>query len=86
MSKCNPILRYQNNPNSRMRAIHVRCSECVGCTSNHLEKGFKESISACSSHSSPMHGFRPYQLEKSLNRKKTPVPNLSKYSLCHESS
>ena len=71
MSKCNPILRYHNNPTSRTLAIHAKCSECVGCTSNHLEKGFKESISACSSHSCPLHGFRPYQLEKPLDSKKT---------------
>ena len=85
MSKFNPILRYQNNPDSRASAIHAKCAECVGCTSNHLEKDFKESISSCSSYSCPLHRFRPYQREKSLNRQKRPVQNLSNDPLYHES-
>ena len=40
-------------------------------------KGFKESISSCSSYSCPLHRFRPYQLEKSMEGQKTPVQNLS---------
>jgi hypothetical protein len=69
MSKFNPILRFENKPNSRKAAIDAKCAECFGCTPDHLEKGFKESISSCSS----LHGFRPYQAEKSLNSQKTAV-------------
>lgn len=77
MSKFNPILRYQNNLDSRAAAIHAKCADCVGCTPNHLEKGFKESISSCTSYSCSLYRFRPYQREKSLEGQKTPVQNLS---------
>ena len=70
MSKFNPIIQFQRNPNSRAKAINAKCAECVGCTSNHLEKGFKESISSCSSYACPLHGFRPYRSEKSLESQK----------------
>ena len=76
MSKFNPILRYHNKPDSRACAIDAKCAECMGCTLDHLEKGFKESISSCSSYSCPLHGLRPYQREKSLNSQKMPVQNL----------
>ena len=76
MSKFNPILRYMENPTSRKAAIDAKCAECVGCTPDHLEKGFKESISSCSSYSCLLHGFRPYQWEKSLEGQKTTVQNL----------
>ena len=70
MSKFNPIEQFLRNPHSRTKAIHAKCAECVGCTSNHLEKGFKESISSCSSYACPLHGFRPYRSEKFLERQK----------------
>jgi len=84
MSDFNPILQFQSRPSSRAYAVKAKCAECVGCTPDHLEKGFKESISSCSSYSCPLHGFRPYQAEKSLNRQKTPVQNPSNDTLCHE--
>ena len=61
MSKFNPIARYQKNLNSRTLAINAKCAECVGCTPNHLEKGFRESISNCTSPSCHLYRFRPYQ-------------------------
>jgi hypothetical protein len=76
MSKFNPILRYMKNPTSRKAAIDAKCAECFGCTRDHLEKGFKESISSCSSYSCLLREFRPYQAEKSLNSPKTAVQNL----------
>lgn len=71
MSKFNPISRLETNPNSKAYAIRAKCAECVGCTPNHLEKGFKESISSCSSYSCPLHRFRPYQREKSVKGHKS---------------
>jgi len=65
MSQSNPILQYANKPNSRVAAIKAKCAECVGCSPDHLEKGFKESISDCSSYSCPLHSFRPYQAKTS---------------------
>jgi hypothetical protein len=65
MSHSNPILQYSNNPTSRVAAIKAMCAQCFGCTESHLEKGFKESISDCSSYSCPLHSFRPYQAKTS---------------------
>ena len=76
MKRSNPIGQFRANPSSRAYAIRAKCAECVGCTPDHLEKGFKESISSCSSYSCLLHGFRPYQREKSLEGQKMPVQNL----------
>ncbi len=70
MSKFNPIKRFNKKPNSRTYAIKAKCAECVGCTLNHIEKGFRESISSCSSYSCPLYRFRPYQAKKSLEAEK----------------
>jgi len=78
MSQSNPILQLKKNPRSRSLAIKAKCAECFGCTKDHLEKGFKESISSCSSYSCPLHRFRPYQPGKvSRTAKKRTVQNLS---------
>jgi hypothetical protein len=76
MKRSNPIEQFQSHPLSRAYAIRAKCAECVGCTPDHLEKGFKGSISSCSSYSCPLHRFRPYQREKSLEGQKTSVQNL----------
>ena len=85
MKRSNPIEQFQSHPLSRAYAIRAKCAECVGCTPDHLEKGFKESISSCSSESCPLHRFRPYQREKSLEGQKLPIQNLSNDYPCHES-
>jgi hypothetical protein len=77
MRNSNPIQQFINNSTSRAYAMRAKCAECVGCTPDHLEKGFKDSISSCSSESCPLHRFRPYQREKSLEGQKLPVQNLS---------
>ena len=76
MSRANPFKQLEGNPTSRTAAIKAKCAECVGCNKKHVERGFKESISSCSSYSCPLHRFRPYQAEKSLNSQKTPVQTL----------
>ena len=70
MNKSNPIEQFKEFPFSRAYAIKAKCAECVGCTSNHIEKGFRESISSCSSYSCPLYRFRPYQSERTLKGQK----------------
>ena len=77
MSKFNPILRFEKKPNSRKLSNDAKCAECFGCTRDHLEKGFKDSISSRSRESCPLHRFRPYQREKSLEGQKLPIQSLS---------
>ena len=72
----NPIRQFVANPNSRVAAIKAKCAECMGCTPDQMERGFRASISSCSSYSCPLHRFRPYQREKSLEGQKTAVQNL----------
>ena len=69
----NPIRQFVANPNSRVAAINAKCAECMGCTPDHMEMGFRASISSCSSYSCPLHRFRPYQREKSLKGQKTAI-------------
>jgi len=85
MRNSNPIQQFINNSTSRAYAVKAKCAECVGCNPEHLEKGFKESISSCSSESCPLHRFRPYQREKSQEVQKMPIQRLSNDPLCHES-
>ena len=76
MSKFNPIQRFEKNGPSRTLAINAKCAECFGCTRDHLEKGFKQSISDCSVYSCSLHSLRPYQAKKSLNSQKIAVQSL----------
>ena len=69
----NPIRQFVTNPNSRVAAIKAKCAECMGCTPDHMERGFRASISSCSSYSCPLHRFRPYQREKSLKGQKIAI-------------
>jgi len=57
----NPIRQFVANPNSRVAAMKAKCAECMGCTLDHMERGFRASISECSSYSCPLHSFRPFQ-------------------------
>jgi hypothetical protein len=57
----NPLRQFAANPNSRVAAMKAKCAECMGCTHDHMERGFRASISECSSYSCPLHGFRPFQ-------------------------
>ena len=60
MSEINPIIRLRAKP-SRVNAIKAKCAECMGCTADHLERGFRELIRAYTSQACPLHSFRPYQ-------------------------
>ena len=67
MSKFNPIIQFQRNPNSRAKAINAKCVlNALGVPQNDFRKGFKESISFCSSYACPLYRFRPYRSGKSL--------------------
>ena len=60
MLEINPIIRLRAKP-SRTNAIKAKCAECMGCTADHLERGFRELIRACTSKACPLHSYRPYQ-------------------------
>jgi hypothetical protein len=56
----NPILRYREKPTAH-KAIKAKCSQCVGCTDEHLEQGFRNDIKRCTDQSCALHPYRPYQ-------------------------
>jgi hypothetical protein len=56
----NPIKRAIRKP-TYLNAIKAKCAECMGCTENHLEEGFRDDIASCTSWTCPLRPFRPYQ-------------------------
>ena len=64
----NPIKRAGKKP-TYLNAIKAMCAHCMGCTSDHMEDGFRQSIRDCSSTACPLHNYRPYQ-EKKISKEK----------------
>jgi hypothetical protein len=56
----NPLLKYMQKP-TRGQAIKAKCAECVGCTVERIEPGFRSEIRDCTSRGCPLWPFRPYQ-------------------------
>ena len=78
MISSNSLKQLEINPKSRVLAIKAKCAKCVGCTVNHLETGFRHSISSCTSLACPLHRLRPFQAKKSLSRQILPSYGVSK--------
>ena len=55
----NPIARAEEKP-TRGNAIAAMCAHCVGCTTDRLETGFRDSIRDCSSRDCPLWSWRPF--------------------------
>jgi hypothetical protein len=56
----NPVIKYEQKP-TRAYAIKAKCAECVGCTKEATEPGFRQLIKECASTECPLFRFRPYQ-------------------------
>jgi hypothetical protein len=61
MAECNPLLQAMAKPKSRRAAINAKCAECMGCTIDHIECGFRREIRNCTAPHCPLFTFRPYQ-------------------------
>lgn len=57
----NPILKHKEKPNSRSLAIAAKCFECMGCTEEHTESGWRNMIRDCTSVACPPHSHRPFK-------------------------
>jgi len=68
----NPIIRAKLKLTYK-NAVHAMCAHCMGCTENHQEQGFRESISACTAPACPLYSLRPYRAEKTLEGPKRGV-------------
>lgn len=56
----NPILKFDARP-TRGNAIKAKCAECMGCSRDAIEPGFRSQIRDCTSRRCPLWAFRPYQ-------------------------
>ena len=61
MAECNPILRAMTKPKSMRAAINAMCAACMGCSIDHMERGFRHEIRDCTAPHCPLFRFRPYQ-------------------------
>ena len=50
----NLVERFFSLVPSRKRAIDAKCAECMGCTKDHIEEGFKNEIRNCSAPALPI--------------------------------
>jgi hypothetical protein len=65
----NPIIRAKIKLTYK-NAVHAMCAHCMGCTDDHQEQGFRQSISDCTAPACPLYSLRPYRAEKSLEATK----------------
>ena len=72
MSQSNPILQLKKNPRSRSLAIKAKCAEGFGCTEDHLEKGYRQSIRECPSTNCALYDFRPFNSRKKALKTSNP--------------
>lgn len=56
----NPIRRFLRNK-TRKTAIGAFCAQCMGCTKDSLEVGYKADIRGCTAPECPLYGYRPYK-------------------------
>lgn len=56
----NPLLKFEARP-TRSNAIKAKCAECMGCTRDAIEPGFRVQVRDCTSRRCPLWAFRPYQ-------------------------
>jgi len=57
----NPLLQAKDKPSSKVAAIKAKCAECMGCTEEHIESGWRNMIRDCTSVACPLHSHRPYK-------------------------
>lgn len=56
----NPIIRFREKP-TRGRAIKAFCCQCMGCTDDSIEPGFRRYIAECDHRLCALWSFRPFQ-------------------------
>lgn len=59
----NPIVKNKVKP-TRKNAINAMCANCMGCTEEKAEAGFRNLIRECKSVDCPLHEWRPYKTEQ----------------------
>lgn len=58
----NPIPRLREDPSSKARAIKAMCAQCMGCTDDYTEPGFRQQVRTCTSKDCALWAVRPYQV------------------------
>ncbi|MFT5453375.1 MAG: hypothetical protein ACI9N9_002881 [Enterobacterales bacterium] len=62
----NLVERFYSLLPTRKRAIDAKCAECMGCTKDHIEEGYKSEIRNCSTQDCSLYLFRPYKMPKNI--------------------
>jgi hypothetical protein len=67
-SEHNPIIRARSKPTSMRAAIDAMCAQCMGCSEQMIEPGFRNEIRDCSAPHCPLWLHRPYQVKQTTPR------------------
>jgi hypothetical protein len=58
----NPLVRLAEGNTASLRlSINAKCAECMGCTAESINPGFRGMIRTCSSPGCPLFKVRPHQ-------------------------
>lgn len=57
----NPIRKLRNRPESLRMSINAFCAQCMGCTDESIEPGFREQVRNCTAPRCALYAVRPYQ-------------------------
>lgn len=59
----NPVAKIAGKGNTGSLRAHINamCAHCMGCTAEHMERGFRAQIRACTAPACPLWPVRPYQ-------------------------
>jgi hypothetical protein len=66
MAECNPLMQAMAKPRSMRAAINAVCAACMGCTVDHIERGFRREIRNCTA------PHRPCLVSVHIKAKKRP--------------
>ena len=70
----NLIIKSNEDPASRKKAIYAFCFSCMGGNKNELpDPGYKNNIRFCTDKECPLYRFRPYQNFDSLDIKDSEI-------------
>jgi hypothetical protein len=61
MAEYNPIIQYESKPTSKAAAIKAKCGECMGCTRDQVEPGWRDLVRNCTSFGCPLYNHRPFR-------------------------
>ncbi len=62
-AEMNPVRKFRQIHSSRAAAIKAKCSQCMGCSDDYIEPGFRTQVRDCTAPDCALWGFRPWQMK-----------------------